>query len=428
MPVIFFLLAVLLIPGIPGAAVAPRWALLAVVVPFIWYFISRPQITLGHVLGFIFLAWCALTLSWTFDTWEGVYQFGQFAVLGMIFCIGATQGDLRKVYIAAGLGAAVNSAAVVAQVWGWDGLPQTVRPAGLFFNKNFVAEFCAMALVGCIGLGPFTKWRWLALGAVPALWFCHSRGAEFALGMAAILLIYQYYKPAAIVSMGAVLAAGIYLWDANYSATMRVQLWQDAWDGMTFFGRGIGSFFLTYPEHATRIDPLALRPSQLHNDLLQLWFEVGPGMLAIIGLLVFALRARPIRTEHYVLVVFLVMGCVGFPLYTPATAAFAALVLGSLCRGRNEFCFPVDRSRSGVRGCHVGRPDTSRNRYPPSAGASARAVEPRDQRWRGLFLHCLLFVRPALPSYPRLRAGTENQPVRGRSVGRNGGIQAGNGR
>lgn len=411
MPAIIFLLAVLIVPGIPGSAVVPRWALLACVVPFIWYFAPPAKFTLGHLLGFIFLAWCALSLSWTFNFDEGTYQLGQFVVLGLIFCIGANIGNLQRVYIAAGIGAALNSVAVVAQYFfgdaiAWqfqdkilyirDILPQTVPPAGFFFNKNFTAEFCAMALVGCLGLGAHDRWRWLALGAIPSLWFCHSRAAEIALVCAAILLIYKYSKVAAAALTGVISLIGLYLWDANYSAAMRLNMWLDAWDGMTFLGKGIGSFYGAFPEHASRIDALALRPSQVHNDLLQISFETGPGVLAIIGLLVFALRAKPLRTEHYVLAIFLVIGLVGFPLYMPATAAFAALVLGSLCHGRDELQLPFALRRSRIRGGQVQFQRRQRSIGAPSAGAAARALESRHPGWRGLFFHQLSTLRRSL--------------------------------
>ncbi len=341
MNVLAFLATILFIPGIPAPATTPRWALLMLVIPILWY--RHPnRITVGHLLGACFLAWAALSLSWTFNGYDGAKAALALGLLALIFC--AAPLSLRAIYKAMAIGLAINSAVVISQVYGWDALSQSAIPGGLFFNKNFGGELSAMVLAGVV-----MSRLWGAIpGILPTLILSQCRGAWMALGIAAIVLIYQYNRLAAAVLLSLAGLAGLGLWMRDVSTAQRAELWLDTWDGFRFWGRGLGSFYTTFPEHASRLDPLLWRPSTAHSDLINLTYELGPGVLFLLGLLVYALRARPLRAEHYVLIVFLVEGLVGFPLYIPATAFLAVLVLGSLCRDRPEFSFALARSRVRV--------------------------------------------------------------------------------
>ncbi len=346
MPVLAFLTAVLFVPGIPSVATVPRWALLMLVVPVLWYRAFN-RVTAGHLFGACFLAWAALSLSWTFNIYDGLRGALLFGLLALVFC--AAPLSLRRVYGAMAIGLAFNSAAVIAQVYGWDGLAQGAIPGGLFFNKNFGGEIAAMVLVGVV----MSRLWWAIPGLLPTLVLTHSRGAWFALGVATIVLIYQRNRAIAIAISVAVLtlATTLAVQDTGFwtpSATQRFQLWRDTWDGAQFWGRGLGSFYTTFPEHATRIDSLLFRPATAHSDLINLTYELGPGVLLLLGLLVYAFRAQPLRAEHYVLTVFLMEGLIGFPLYVPATAFLAALVLGSLCRDRPELHLSLAWRRVGI--------------------------------------------------------------------------------
>lgn len=308
-----------------GGFTSFRWIAICLIIP-IWYF-NPGRVTASHLLGLLFLAWCALSLTWAFDPGSGVIQLGRFVLLALVFCVAAAQQDLRAMWIGAGLGIAVNSLLALMQYFGgWQGIPQVALPGGTFFNKNILAETAAITFVGCLGLKD--RWRWLALGALPAVILCQARGVWAGLTAALILLIWPKNKPAALALIGVCFLAICYFWGAGYTMTQRVQIWQDAFDGLQFWGRGVGSFWSTYPEHASRIDPLALRPENAHNDLLQLVYEIGPASLVICSILWLAFRARPLKAEHYALVVFLVAGLVGFPLYMPATAFLAVAALG----------------------------------------------------------------------------------------------------
>ena len=329
MPVLAFLTSILFIPGIPSPATTPRWALLMLVIPLLWYR-SPGRITAGHLLGACFLAWAALSLTWTFNLYDGARGALLLGLLALIFC--AAPLSLRRVYGAMAIGLTLNSAVVIAQIYGWDVLSQGAVPGGLFFNKNFGGELAAMVFAGAVA----TRLWWAIPGLLPTLALSECRGAWVALGVAGIILIWQRNKLAATVLTAAIALAATRVWLTYPSTAQRVDLWLDTWDGFNFWGKGLGSFFTTFPEYASRIDPMRWRPSTAHADLINLTYELGPGVLLLLGLLVYALRTRPIRAEHYVLIVFLTEGLVGFPLYVPATAFLAALVLGSLCRDRPE--------------------------------------------------------------------------------------------
>lgn len=419
MPFVAFITSILFIPGLPSAATVPRWSFLAVCIPFIWQ--RHPgRITAGHLLGALFLGWCALSLAWTFEPLEGIQHLGKFALLGLIFCAGAGYGDLRKVYIAAALGVGVNSAVVVAQVYGWEALPQVVWPGGLFFNKNFGAEFAAMALAALV----LERIWWAVPLAFPTLWFCESRSALFALGAAFIVLTWRLNRVAAALFGTACAGLAGYIWLTNNSTAQRQQLWLDSLAGMQFWGRGIGSYFATFPEYATRIDALALRPTTAHNDLLQLTYELGPGSLFIVALLVFALRSRW-RAEHYVLIVFAVEGLVGFPLYMPATAFLAALVCGRIYSDWPDLRGAVDWSRLRVLFGQQDRREPRTDPAAPLAGAHAVSLRPQHQGIYRLFLYLLSAVRPALRRHESDRGGAVDQSVRSRSLARIGGLSTG---
>jgi hypothetical protein len=244
------------------------------------------------------------------------------------------------------IGLAINSVVVIAQLKGWDYLSQSAVPGGLYFNKNFGAELSSMVLAGAIA----SRLWWFIPGILPTLILTECRSAYIALGVAFIVLIYQYNRLlSAMIGAGTVITALVlWMFDTRNTVNQRLDVWQDAWDGARFWGRGLGSFYSTFPEHATRIDPLRFRPSNAHSDIINLTYELGPGVLLVLGLLVYAFRTRPIRAEHYVLIVFLTEGLVGFPLYIPSTAFLAALCVGSLCRDRPELRCALDALRVRV--------------------------------------------------------------------------------
>lgn len=325
-----FLVTVAFLP-IPGGFTNLRFAAVAFGASLLWYF--RPgRLVLAHVIGAVFLAACALSLGWTFSIWDGVFRFAFIGALGLAFCAGAgTQETIRPLFVGAGIGIAVNSVLAIGQYFdAWMITPQATMPAGLFFNKNILGETAALVLVGLVG---YRVW-WLIIPVLPSVILTGARGSLFALAASGILLIWRDKRLGYVkyISVLAAVAVGVHVMNTSDTFIQRLQIWHDTWDGLTFWGRGIGSFWAAYPEHASRIDPLALRAETAHNDLLQMLFEVGVLPTLVFVTFVASAMRGPLRTEHYVLTAFIVEGLVGFPLSMPATGCIAAISLGHICR------------------------------------------------------------------------------------------------
>ena len=269
--------------------------------------------------------------------------------------------DMRPVYIGAGIALIINSFFVVLQVLGYDPIAQAVPPAGIFMNKGAGAEITAMVMVGCSGSFLVVRAAPFLLGAVPLFAPPISRAPLVALGLVCLLTFWRHYRflglIAAILLVG--LLVGLVLMPGRaVHGGLRIGLWTSAVFELSWFGHGLGGFFHRFPwfEYA-------------HNDLLQVLFELGvPGALLFVAFFGYCLWRGPL-VERAVLVVFLVEGLFGFPLYTPATAFVAALAAGSIIRARCELrgcdsagkrvCDASAQSLSGSASCdralHFGR-------------------------------------------------------------------------
>lgn len=100
-------------------------------------------------------------------------------------------------------------------------------------------------------------------------------------------------------------------------------MWSDAIEHLKIFGNGTYDALFTFG-----------RASQLHNDWLQLIYELG-----LFGLIPLAAILAAGWNPQYIpfVAALLVVGSFGFPLQMPATAWFAAFVIGhSLGNGAIE--------------------------------------------------------------------------------------------
>lgn len=330
----FFCLTVCFIPWFPGAGTVTRWVLMSLWVP--WLFtLDLKRLSYGHVIYALFLLWCAATFTWTADPWLGVKYFWQFVLFGALFCIGADADNPAGVFKALALGMLVNAVVVVLQHYGWDTGGQSKPPGGLFFNKDVGADFAAMVLVGCIG---YRVW-WGLPGLLVGLFYQNSKAALlglFIVGVFYFLHLFPRWRWRwATMSVAAlILVAGAYHYSGYSTSVQRYAIWLDTIDGLTFWGRGIGSLFTTFGQYASRYSPLYARVNHPHNDLLQIWYEMGvPGVVLAVAFTYQVLKGTQL-TDKLVFVVFLVEGCFGFPLYVPATMALAAFAAGRLCRDR----------------------------------------------------------------------------------------------
>ena len=214
----------------------------------------------------------------------------------------------------------------------WHGLviPGQDGIAGLFPNKNFMGEAAALVTIGLL-VTP-RGWFWLP-GPMAALWCGSCRGAFLGLACAAIIWLWPRSKIAAIGFILLGLGYGAVLMGEQQSTSdlaQRFMIWADAWDGLTIFGRGIGSYYAAVTEHGWRLFQFTnQRADHAHNDALELLFELGiPGLLmglAFVG----SLLSRPVQGSGLVLVCFVGVGLVGFPLHEPVTAFLGLVAAGN---------------------------------------------------------------------------------------------------
>lgn len=346
---LFFVLPLIFVPPFYDPAEAPRWALLSVM-PVVACLLPA-RFTPGHALGLAFVLWAAVTLQWSPGPYEGLNALWKLIVLGALFRIGSALPTLRPVFLGVGVAFAINGAIVTAQWlsrwYGFPdiGIPQLASPAGLFMNKNFAAEPAALVLVGLVA---YRVW-WLAAAVLPCVALTSARGALLALGAAGAAWVWSRSRLLAVVLALGVACAGLGLWQARtYNITdtgrQRFVIWTSTLADMTPFGRGLGAFYVRFPEIAPEWNSLVSRPSHAHNDLLELAYETGPGILLVLGLLAYCL-AGPSQPARLVLVAFTAESLLSFPTWFAVSGSLAALIAGHLCRDRPSLRFHLALGR-----------------------------------------------------------------------------------
>lgn len=333
---------------IPSAISAPRWAVVSIgAAALLWS--CRVRWSPAHSVGLALVLWALVSSAWAIspnDAYNGAWQL---LVLGFVFCV-AAESPYSLNSFAMGLGAAatVNAAIAVAQtlfdapIFLVPGIP-TGYPSGLFGNKNYMAQFGALALVAMIFVP--RDWRMPSLERVPgagmlrdvliagsavAAFLPLSRGAIIAVAVAigASWWRGQNFRWIAFFGLagGAVLAlVGIDMWlhpeRIELSAIPRLEIWDWTLTNLRFFGWGAGNYAAIFPfDHAL-------------NDWFEIAFDLGAvGALALAAIVFYCLRERAVdlAAEWAVLVAFLVEGATASPLHQPATAAVGAFVAGRL--------------------------------------------------------------------------------------------------
>jgi len=322
MGTIFFVLTAAVLPFLPSGATVPRWAFLSLVCAGLLCRIEFklwPMILCAYLL---LMAWRGpIGFEAAFITWH-------FLLFIIVYCYAQGLVDLRKVTIGVALGMAINSIAVIAQVRGWQMIPQTAPLGGIFYNRNIASETAAMALALVVG---YRMW-WLIPGLLPTLYF-GSRAPLAALAAVALLAFWQRSRIGA-ASVAAVVGA-IFFLDGQFKDHLidldqRFGVWKDLLPGLTFFGRGLGSFIVDYPALQTGTLSLNLRFENAHNDFLQVIYELGIGGAVLICGLGYRMARVPFAPAWWALLVFLLEATLGFPLYEPVTGALAACCAGYL--------------------------------------------------------------------------------------------------
>jgi O-antigen ligase len=310
-----------------------------------------------------FLAWCALSLLWSVSWLDGIDRLWQFVLFVVAFAVATTltKRQFGFVILGAGLGMLVNTIIVIAQFTSSLGLTaflpyiseiaQVNVPAGLFLNRNFLAEAGLIIVAVTLGM-PF--WP-LAVILLPALVFTQSKAVGLAAGFLGLLWLWgKSRKTAVLLTMVLLIGAGTISIHASQfdqrfgmfqglrtsnSLEIRLSMWANsaAMIADKPWGQGIGGYWSAYPFYHDALRQTSewdgaynerFRPNSAHNDFLTLVAETGPGAFLLIAVFLLALRVN--HAARNGLIAFLVLGLVNFPLYLPTTAFLAAICAGYL--------------------------------------------------------------------------------------------------
>lgn len=211
---------------------------------------------------------------------------------------------------------AASSLVSIVQWLGWHPFPEwnTLHPAGLFYNSMAQGEILALAILS------FLVWRerWYIPLLIPGLILSNSRGALAALGLG---LIAHWFRRPLVILIVTLAVTNWFLLHPNLGDLQRLIIWRAAWDNLTFWGNGLGSFWDLYMGNP------AWHPEYVHNDYLQAVFELGifsvPIFICLALAVVFDRRAQ----AWPVLIAFLFMGLFSMPIHMPFTAGIGLVAL-----------------------------------------------------------------------------------------------------
>lgn len=318
------LLTLSFIPGWTSASIPTQWAVLSAVLPCtLWH---RGAFGPGHWLGLTSLLYAAASVLWSPTYLDGLNGLWHTSILALSFWLGATTYQFERLFKGLALGLGVSSAAALAQYLGWTAIPTSDpefgHPAGLFFNSTLLGALCAITTLGLV---EFRLWPYILL-PLPGLLLSQSRGAW---AITIFGLLSRIIPFPILIGLGASFAILLTL-HPTQSDIQRIYLWHLAWDHLTLFGHGAGSWSTVYYVAYDTLfhSPVRLtQPTFTHNDYLQLWFELGIGAIPIYALLALALTQTH-HTGWATLLSCAVLALFYFPLQTPVTAFILCALAG----------------------------------------------------------------------------------------------------
>lgn len=336
MPITALVVGLLWLPII-SASTSPRWWAMAIGSAAGLFFITVRQ-TAAHTWGGLFLLWAAASIMWAGSGFDAGGELPKLAALALVFCVAAEAKSSDATFLALGLAASANAALMLLQAadlvtWLIPLGHAPGYPVGTFGNKNVAANFGALALLGVLllllrdGRRPLWLYGSAAAGSAVCAFLPFSRGAILAVLLALCLRERPRWTiPAIGVAFAGFLAAAWWRpWLNLYdSAAPRLEQWDWSLSNLKLFGWGAGNYGSVFPwEHA-------------NNDAIELAFEYGVGALLLVGFFTYVLRCRSLPAEWRIVVAYLVIGLVTFPMHEPAVAFVAAFAAGRLAgeRGR----------------------------------------------------------------------------------------------
>ncbi len=396
MPLAAFAVAVAYWPGFYYPGEAARWIALSALVPVALALLPTPPRTALWWLGGAFLGYAALTLAWTVSPTSTGHALWKLALFAATVVAGAslTERGFRLTCLAFAAGVGISGALAIAQAMGWNpslggnSIVQVAPPAGLFVNRNGMAEAGLLAVVVVLR---YRVWWLLPFCLVATFLPLFKAVIMAAFVTAAVMLIRNRWVAAALAGGALVVVAGKLLLSAGSQAVAgRASLWIDTVFALRWFGYGGGSFDAAYPMFADRSAPFFFAfnrlPGTPHSDALLMLVEYGAGALllfAFVGLILW--RGGRDHAGMPGVVAFLAVGLVDFPFQQAAPGFMACLCLGGLlrsgvrlrggrCGGGNQLYRGDERAGADagdVRGASGGRPVSVRAAYSDGGGDHA---------------------------------------------------------
>lgn len=234
-----------------------------------------------------------------------------WAIISGALCWGLRQDErsIKRVTQAFALGVGASGVVALFQLAGWQGIDQLSVPGGLFLGKTFMGECAALALIASI---QYRLW-WSALICVLPLTLSTNRASYLGAALALWCFLSWRWCFWSLVPLAGALALAWYigLGDAH-SLMQRFEIWSEALHHLTLFGNGSYDF-----------STVANREPNLHNDWLQFIYELG-----IVGLIPIVLVGLGAYQNLPFTLALLVIASFGFPFHMPASAWFAAFIIG----------------------------------------------------------------------------------------------------
>ena len=327
MPVLAFLVAAAYVPGIFSAASMPRWWVIAIGLPLVskldpWSL--TPAVRWIWLSG---LVWAFAMLFISRHPLEGSLDFFFLLLMFGVAVAASERDDLGPVMTGFVIGLGLSSILVVVQFFGWSPVPQTASPAGLFFNREILAEVAAPLLVWSV----LNRKLGQALICTIPVALCDSRIAV----LVTVLCIGYAWLPKnwwarfSVAGLTALASgAGLFMLGAGKigSAGLRMVLWGTAVLSITPMGHGLGYWRDAHPFPIEEF---------VHSDALQLLVELGClGAVFFVIPAIVLWRGQHNIAERAAFIAICLEAVVSFPLHGAAGAFIFAALAGFMARDR----------------------------------------------------------------------------------------------
>lgn len=323
-PVLFgAAVALAVVPGFADLANTPKMAVAGVGLAIMAGWL---RLTLG---AWLLLGWGAVTalgLAWTPDPWMGLRELWFLVLFGLAYSVGQS-GKAESIMLGLAWGTLVSvGLAALECFWGLALVAEAFPPSGLFSNKNFLGEACAL-----LALWMLLHRRWGLAGSLAlGVWVTEYRAGALALALAGLLWLWHWRKDIALGVAALSAIAATVLW-SGHSLGLRWIIWEQTLGQLTWLGHGPGSFAQLFPSFNLTYDLMVDRPEHPHNEAINLAFTLGLFVAFPVGLYGY-LYSQATRTERYLLVAALAPLGLSFPLELPISLVVLGLVAGSADR------------------------------------------------------------------------------------------------